>query len=80
LGEGWEYADAMTKQRDSYWDLWRGVAIIAVVSIHAKTGESYAGWEHDYGIVAKARPHRHITLIPVTRTPERNGTSYFRIS
>jgi fucose 4-O-acetylase-like acetyltransferase len=44
----------MTKQRDSYWDLWRGVAIIAVVWIHARPGGSYAGWEHDYWIVAKA--------------------------
>ncbi|KAE8127284.1 acyltransferase [Bifidobacterium tibiigranuli] len=53
MDDDWEYADAMTKQRDSYWDLWRGVAIIAVVWIHTKSGESYAGWGHDYWVVVK---------------------------
>ena len=48
---------ASSKKRDIYWDAARGIAIIAVIWIHAATGDRYEGtdysWNFSYWIVQR---------------------------
>lgn len=41
-------------ERDAYWDVLRGVAIIAVVWIHSLPGSAYVDWNFDYWITLRA--------------------------
>lgn len=46
-----------TRTREDFWQASRAVCIIAVIWIHSRTGESYAGtpasWNYDYSIVVR---------------------------
>jgi len=46
----------MAAERDTWWDRWKGIAILAVVAIHAlgaTDGAPPGSWQHAFGLVAR---------------------------